>query len=239
MHYPTRRYVSFQALIVPLTLTALLAGCGSGVAVSDDPSFEVLSSPSATETSGSPSSSVESAGSETSISTSATATSTSSSAKLSSQESESTSVSRADDGSYRLTSDPLGEGPGRKVALSLRDLSEAGLSKLEIEIGEDGQNAFLQYPIEASDVRFKWAGYDLNGEKIYASGSCDNLLQVLTKDDLDVTNFKYVGESHARENCGGNTNLRIDEPGELTLSFEFRQKGFEPVVIRQPILGVN
>lgn len=148
------------------------------------------------------------------------------------------------DGSYRLSSKPPSNDAPRAVKVTFGDLEDHGFTAIEFEITKDNQNAFLSYPTGDYGPDLEWKAIGLNGE--VQERSCLGEMRVLDAEGVDVSGkadrwFHQESTTELREERCKSSFTPILEEGidEFVIEFTIRQKGFDPIIIRQPVRGMN
>lgn len=230
-----------RAVLAGLAAVATLAtaACSSGedTPAIDEPSF------SAVETTASSSTTAATTATATATTSSATTSSaTSSAAAEASTSGASTSESYNQaldngDGTYRLSPYPPGPGVTKDETATFRNLEPQGFSRLEVTVLAQYMNGNMQYLLQDSRSRYELQlqlnAEDLAGEKIYSACRIDYEL-------LDVNgNPISLPDGNVKGTCDLNDNVfrvNLDTPGEFTMIAKIYQPGYEPLVIKQPIL---
>lgn len=225
-----------RAAAVLAAAALLTAACQDAPAEVDVPDFTVEESTGAEAPDGSP--------------TSSTTTSESGEADdgRPEDEDESAGASMAaldnGDGSYRVSAKPPSNEAPRKVRATFEDVEDLGFSSIEFSISDENQTAFLSYPTGATGPRLFWTAYGLNGE--VPEDSCPSEMRVLDGHGLDVTGEAYrwfgreLTDDLRQDSCKSSFSPILQEGiDEFVIEFTIRQKGFDPIIIRQPVRGMN
>lgn len=237
-----------RAALAGLVATAALvtSACSSAddSKTVDEPSFSAVETTTAASSTASASTS--------SAATSSNATSSSSSAS-SSTATETSTASEAPaakgsfnqsldngDGTYRLSPYPPGPGVTKDETATFRNLEPQGFSRLEVTVLAQYMNGNMQYLLQDSRTRYELQlqlnAEDLAGEKIYSACRIDYEL-------LDVNgNPISLPDGNVKGTCDLNDNVfrvNLDTPGEFTMIAKIYQPGYEPLVIKQPIIVVE
>ncbi|MDO5731725.1 hypothetical protein [Corynebacterium sphenisci] len=147
------------------------------------------------------------------------------------------------DGSYRLSRKPPSNDAPDEVIATFNDVEEYGFSAIKFTLAEDNQTAFLSYPTGEYGPKLYWTAYALNGD--VRDDACPSEMRVLDANGVDVTgealSFGVYKTTDLRdENCKSSFSPVLEEGiDEFVIEFTIRQKGFDPIIIRQPVRGMN
>lgn len=147
------------------------------------------------------------------------------------------------DGSYRLSRKPPSNDAPHEVIATFNDVEEYGFSAIKFTLAEDNQTAFLSYPTGEYGPELYWTAYALNGD--VRDDACPSEMRVLDANGVDVTGealrFGVYNTTDLREeNCKSSFSPVLEEGiDEFVIEFTIRQKGFDPIIIRQPVRGMN
>lgn len=232
---PTRAIMA--GLAAAATLATAACSSGEDTPAIDEPSFSAVETSSSATTTSSSATTTSSSSATTSTATSSTATSSTATAtETSTSESYNQALDNGD-GTYRLSPYPPGPGVTKDETATFRDLQPQGFSRLEVTVLAQYMNGNMQYLLQDSRTRYELQlqlnAEDLAGEKIYSACRIDYEL-------LDVNgNPISLPDGNVKGTCDLNDNVfrvNLDTPGEFTMIAKIYQPGYEPLVIKQPIL---
>lgn len=225
---PNRAILAGLAAATALA-TAACSG-GEDTPAIDEPSF------SAVETSTTASSTSSASTTASSTSSASTTTTAATTTGASTSESYNQALDNGD-GTYHLSPYPPGPGVTKDETATFRNLQPQGFSRLEVTVLAQYMNGNMQYLLQDSRTRYELQlqlnAEDLAGEKIYSACRIDYEL-------LDVNgNPISLPDGNVKGTCDLNDNVfrvNLDTPGEFTMIAKIYQPGYEPLVIKQPIL---
>lgn len=145
------------------------------------------------------------------------------------------------DGSYLISEDPAGPGSADSFYTDITPAEDTGFSKLTIYVRNDGRNGNMQY-VKGSEGDITFGGNGLSGSEIkpFSAEVTPKLLDSNGEDIFDERRDINITEG-AQGGLDMQTGVKtvyadFTTAGEYILEISIRQPGYEPVVIRQPLI---
>lgn len=150
---------------------------------------------------------------------------------------------RQDNGSYLITPKTPGPGPVDEIVANYSELEEFGYRSLRAEVDNTGYDGAVSGSAPTGVLQWAVGGvFVLNAQAMNLS---NNEADLENNAEWHVTLLDSEGHNHLDESTQSTLSCNFGvctlaasllEPGEFTAEITIRQAGYEPFIIRQPII---